>query len=123
MNEVCLDCYNAVVSCLGPGATPQEILEKGDKPIADAGFLRAAPLLYSIGLFGLEPPFVGLPKEPSWSETTVFKTGMTLNVISHVYDQATNVCVRTGSTHLITDTGSECLNNTSFPRGLVRIMR
>jgi Xaa-Pro dipeptidase len=123
MDKVCLGCYNAVVSCLGPGATPQEILKKGDKPIADAGFMRGAPLLYGIGLYGMEPPFIGFPEDPYWPEPVPLKSGMTVKVISHVYDQVTNVCVRTGSTHLITDTGSECLNNTSFPRGLVRIMR
>lgn len=124
MNQVCLDCYNAVVNCLKPGAAREEILEKGDKPIADAGFKRCAPLLYGIGLYGLELPMVGVTAEdPYWSEQTYLVPGMTLNVISHVYDQSTNVCVRTGSTHLITDTGNECLNHTSFPRGLVCIKR
>jgi Xaa-Pro aminopeptidase len=121
MNDVCLDCYNAVLSCLKPGAAAEEIVEKGDNPIAEAGFMRGAPLVYSIGLFSIEPPFVGLPDDPSWSEPVPLRSGMTLNVISHVYDKDTNICVRTGSTCLITDTGYECLNNTSFPRGLVHI--
>jgi Xaa-Pro aminopeptidase len=68
----------------------------------------------------MEPPFVGLPPGP-WDKPIPLEPGMTVNVISHVFDIKTNVCVRTGSMHLITETGNECLNNTSFPRGLVSV--
>ena len=121
VNEVCLATYQAVVDCLKPGTGGAEILEKGEKPIADAGCRRCAPFCYSIGVYGMEPPFFGLPMaDPYWSKQPVLKPGMVVNVIAHVYDNDTsNVCVRTGSTHLITETGSQCLNNCKLPRGLV----
>lgn len=125
VNEVCLATYNAVVGCLKPGTTGEEIYEKGEKPIEEAGFRRSGPLCYCIGLYGMEPPFFGLPsQDPYWAAQTPLQAGMVVNVISHVYDNdESNACVRTGSTHLITETGSVCLNKCSLPRGLVRVSR
>lgn len=119
MNEVCLECYHAVVASLRIGTTMQEVVARGESPLAAAGFVRGAPLLYSIGLYGMEPMFAGLPDNPAFAASNPLQANMTVNVIAHVYDRETHICVRTGSTHLITETGSECLNNTSFPRGMV----
>lgn len=125
VNEVCLATYSAVVDCLRPGTIGEEIFARGEKPIEKAGFRRSAPLCYSLGLYGMEPPFFGLPmQDPYWSEQTPLQAGMIVNVISHVYDNdESNACVRTGSTHLITDTGNIRLNNCKLPRGMVRIKR
>lgn len=124
MNEVCLECYTSVVDCLRPGMTPAEILERGDEPIAKAGYRRGAPLVYNLGLYGMQPPFVGVPLEdPYWSERTPLRSGMVVNVISHVYDHKTNVCIRTGDTHVITDEGTERLNNPRFGMGLIAIRK
>jgi len=113
MNDVCLDAYNAVLKKLKPGVTHAEILEAGDKPIKDAGYVRAAPLVYGMGL-SLDG-FVGLPKD--WPLLPPIEAGMALKIISHVYDRKTNVCVRTGAGFLITSSGSERL--TTFPPGLM----
>ena len=118
VNNGCMDCYNAVVEALKPGALSADIVGPGDDVLREYGMLRAAPLAYSIGIYCFEPPLMGLTFEP-WHEPIPLQENMVINVISHVYDPETLACVRTGSTHLITADGQECLNNTSFPRGMV----
>jgi Xaa-Pro aminopeptidase len=120
MHEICMDCYHELVDSLKPGKNCYEIQERGEKPIIEAGVRRCAPLAYGLGLYGIEPPFVGTPEPFSdGAEDFQLQPGMVLNTIAHIYDEYTKVCVRTGTTHLISETGNECLNNTSFPRGLV----
>ena len=118
VNDACLGCYDAVVNALKPGAVGEEIVKAGDDVLREYDMLRAAPLAYSIGVYCFEPPLMGLTSDP-WHESIPLQPNMIINVISHVYDPKTMACVRTGSTHLINDGGQECLNNTSFPRGMV----
>lgn len=120
VNEICMESHDGVIESLKPGATEEEILNAGDDPLRRAGLMRGAPLLYSIGVYGMEPLFVGVTELGwAWPESMTLEKNMTVNIISHVYDQKTNVCVRTGSAHVITENGSQCLNDTAFPRGLV----
>ena len=121
VESVALQSHHQVVSELRPGTSLSKVLAAADGPIAAAGFMRGAPIAYGLGLFGLEPPMLGLD-EAAPSETTL-RSGMVLCVISHVFDKATRVTVRTGSTQLITERGSECLNTRSIPGGIVRVSR
>ena len=121
VESAALQSHREVVSQLRPGTSLNKVLAAADGPIAAAGLMRGAPIAYGLGLFGLEPPMLGLD-EPLPSETTLH-AGMVLCVICHVFDQDTRVTVRTGSTQLITEQGSECLNTRSVPGGIVRVSR
>lgn len=119
VEAVALQSHREVVSSLGPGTPLSQVLRAADGPIASAGFMRGAPVMYGLGLFGLEPPMVGLD-EPQASETALH-ANMVLCVICHVCDPETRVSVRTGSTQLVTERGSECLNGSSPPAGIVHV--
>jgi Xaa-Pro aminopeptidase len=121
VESVALQSHYEVVSELRPGTSLNKVLAAADGPIAAAGLMRGAPIAYGLGLFGLEPPMLGL-NEAVPPETTLH-AGMVLCVICHVFDKETRVTVRTGSTQLITERGSECLNTRSVPGGLVRVSR
>ena len=119
VESVALQSHHEVVSELRPGTSLNKMLAAADRPIVAAGLMRGAPIAYGLGLFGLEPPMLGLD-EAVPAETTLH-AGMVLCVICHVFDPETRVTVRTGSTQLITEQGSECLNTRSVPGGLVRV--
>ena len=119
VESVALQSHHEVVSELRPGTSLNKVLAAADRPIVAAGLMRGAPIAYGLGLFGLEPPMLGL-NEAVPVETTLH-AGMVLCVICHVFDPETRVTVRTGSTQLITEQGSECLNTRSVPGGLVHV--
>ena len=122
VNAACLTVYEAVLDSLRPGATSPEIMGAADAPLLSAGLLRSAPVVYGVGLFGIEPPpIVGVPIGPPDEELDILEPNMTVVVISHVFDPDTQVTVRTGSTHLITDSGSECFNGDSVPKGMALV--
>ena len=117
VNGVCLASFEATLSCLRPGVRISEIVAAADRPVREAGMKRSAPIAYGLGLFGLEPPMVGL-LDPAPGPDPALEEHMVMCVISHVFDPATHVTVRTGSTQLITSNGTECLN-TEKPTGLL----
>jgi Xaa-Pro aminopeptidase len=119
LDRVCGQSLEALLAALKPGVITGEVAAAADAQIEAAGFKRGAPLAYSLGLFGLEPPMIGMPEAPD-APAISLRAGMVLCVIVHVIDPATGATVRTGSTQLITDDGTECLN-AAAPRGLVRL--
>jgi hypothetical protein len=108
-----------VVAALHAGTRLEKIVAAADAPIVAAGYMRGAPVAYSLGLFGLEPPMMGLT-EPAASAGTV-EIDMAFCVICHVFDPITHITVRTGSTQLITQQGPECLNRRETPAGLIYV--
>jgi Xaa-Pro aminopeptidase len=114
-----LDSHREVSAALRAGARLDKIVAAADGPIAAAGYMRGAPVAYSLGLFGLEPPMMGLT-EPALTAGTV-EVDMALCVICHVFDPVSLVTVRTGSTQLITQQGRDCLNRRATPSGLIHV--
>jgi len=121
VEAIALQSHHDAVAELRPGAALGKVLAAADGPIAAAGLMRGAPVAYGLGLFGLEPPMLGL-NEPAPAETTLH-SNMVLCVICHVFDQKTGITVRTGSTQLITEHGPECLNTRSAPGGIAHVSR
>jgi Xaa-Pro aminopeptidase len=121
VESVALQSHHEVVSSLRPGASLSEVLGAADGPIAAAGLMRGAPVAYGLGLFGLEPPMIGL--DESVPAEAALHANMVLCVICHVFDPETRISVRTGSTQLITEQGPECLNTRSWPGGLLHVSR
>lgn len=119
VNKVCLASFEATLRCLRPGVRISEVVAAADAPVCEAGLKRSAPVGYGLGLFGLEPPMMGLLDGPPGPQP-VLEKDMVMCVISHVFDPATRITVRTGSTQLITANGTECLN-TQQPTGLLVI--
>jgi Xaa-Pro aminopeptidase len=117
VNKACMASFEATLSRLRPGVRITELADAADRPVREAGMKRGAPIAYGLGLFGLEPPMVGL-LDPAPGPDPVLAEHMVMCVISHVFDPATHVTVRTGSTQLITSSGTECLN-TEKPTGLL----
>ena len=60
VESVALQSHHEVVSELRPGTSLNKVLAAADGPIAAAGLMRGAPVAYGLGLFGLEPPILGL---------------------------------------------------------------
>jgi Xaa-Pro aminopeptidase len=118
VEAVSLDSHRAVVASLHAGAKFEKIVAAADGPIAKAGYRRGAPVAYSLGLFGLEPPMMGLT-EPATSPGAL-EADMALCVICHVFS-VSRITVRTGSTQLITPQGAECLNRRVTPTGLIHV--
>lgn len=121
VESVALQSHREVVASLRPGTPLSKVLGAADGPIASAGLMRGAPVTYGLGLFGLEPPMIGL--DESTSAESALHENMVLCVICHVFDPETRVSVRMGSTQLVTGQGPECLNTRSPPRGLVHVSR
>jgi Xaa-Pro aminopeptidase len=121
VEAVALQSHHDVVAALRPGTSLGKLLEAADRPIAAAGLMRGAPVAYGLGLFGLEPPMLGLDERVA--AETELHASMVLCVICHVFDPKTGVTVRTGSTQLVTEHGAECLNTRSAPGGLLRVSR
>jgi Xaa-Pro aminopeptidase len=119
VEAIALQSHYDAVAELRPGASLGKVLAAADGPIAAAGLMRGAPVAYGLGLFGLEPPMLGL-NEPEPADTPL-QTNMVLCVICHVFDPKTGITVRTGSTQLITEHGPECLNTRSAPEGIVHV--
>ncbi len=117
VDRVCAASFDATLSCLRPGVRLSEIVAAADRPVREAGMKRGAPIAYGLGLFGLEPPMVGL-LDPAPGSDPALEEHMVMCVISHVIDPASHVTVRTGSTQLITSNGTECLN-AEKPTGLL----
>lgn len=118
LDQVCRESLEAMCTALRPGVTTRELATVADAPITAAGFTRGAPLAYSLGLFGLEPPMVGTA--PPDAPEVILNKGMVLCTIVHVIDPVSGATVRSGGTQLVTDDGTESLNLVA-PRGLVHI--
>lgn len=120
VSAVAIESFNTMAENLKPGIKGSEIAAIADEPIKNVGYQRGAPSAYGLGIFGLEPPFIGATG-PGEGESEI-KEGMVLCMISHVFDPETNISVRAGSTQLITEDGSEPLNKNSIS-GLTYISR
>jgi Xaa-Pro aminopeptidase len=119
VEAVSLESHQEIVAALRAGTSVGKVVAAADGPIAAAGLMRGAPVAYSLGIFGLEPPMFGLT-EPAGALGTV-EADMVMCVIAHVFDPVSRVTVRTGSTQLITERGPECLNRRAPPSGLIHV--
>ncbi len=121
VEAVSLASHREVIAALRAGVSVEKIVAAADGPIAAAGCMRGAPVAYSLGIFGLEPPLLGLT-EPAETAGTI-EVDMVLCVICHVFDPLSRITVRTGSTQLITQQGPECLNRRAPPSGLIHVRK
>ncbi|MFL6132246.1 MAG: M24 family metallopeptidase [Nocardioidaceae bacterium] len=118
LHDVADEALQGIESVLGPGATPEEVVQAAEV-IEAAGFTTLDDLVHGLG-GGYLPPVLG-----SRSRTLqplpdlVFAEGMTVVVQPNVTTPDHRAGVQTGELLHITATGCERLHE--FPRGLHRI--
>ncbi|MGH2774918.1 MAG: M24 family metallopeptidase [Actinomycetota bacterium] len=110
--------FDAIIECLGPGATAQEVVD-ASTVIEDADFTTRDDLVHGF-VGGYLPPILGstsraLAPVPDFT----FEAGMAVVVQPNVVTHDERAGVQTGELVLVTNGGPERLHN--FERGLLRI--
>jgi Xaa-Pro aminopeptidase len=110
--------FDAILECLGPGTTAQEVVEASDV-IEDAGFTTRDDLVHGF-VGGYLPPILGsksraLEPVPEF----VFEAGMTIVIQPNVLTPDERAGVQTGELVLVTNEGAERLHD--YERGFLRI--
>ena len=110
--------FDAILECLGPGTTAQEVVEASGV-IEDAGFTTRDDLVHGF-VGGYLPPILGsksraLEPVPDF----VFEAGMTIVVQPNVVTLDERAGVQTGELVLVTNEGAERLHD--YERGFLRI--
>lgn len=110
--------FDAILGCLAPGATAQEVVD-ASTVIEDADFTTRDDLVHGF-VGGYLPPVLGstsraLAPVPDFT----FEAGMTVVVQPNVVTLDERAGVQTGELILVTNEGPERLHN--FERGLLRI--
>ena len=106
--------YDAIFETLGPGTTPEEIVDAA-RIIEDSGFTTLDDLVHGF-VGGYLPPVLGSRSRPAGKLPELeLKAGMTLVIQPNVTSLDHTAGVQTGQLVLITETGAESLHQ--VPRG------
>jgi len=118
LHEAADVAFDAILECLEPGATAQQVVD-ASVVIEDAGFTTRDDLVHGF-VGGYLPPILGsksraLEPVPDF----VFEAGMTIVVQPNVVTLDERAGVQTGELVLVTNEGAERLHD--YERGLLRI--